>query len=149
MYTILREQVVAADAETVWNFLKNPRNLNEITPSELQFQILSDLPEEMYTGLLIEYFVKIPLFGRWRWVTEIKHVIPGVSFVDEQRIGPYKFWYHSHRVEPLASGTKIIDHVHYQMPFGILGRLVHLLHVRQTLERVFKFRSEQLTAILG
>jgi ligand-binding SRPBCC domain-containing protein len=40
----------------------------------------------------------IPFFGRRKWVAEMKYIREPFSFVDEQRVGPYKLWYHYHEL---------------------------------------------------
>ncbi len=146
MYQFERELVLNSPVQEVWDFLANPANLNELTPPDLNFEILSKLPERMYNGLTIHYAIGIPLFGRHLWLTEIKHIEEGCSFVDEQRRGPYRFWYHYHAVEPIADGrTRMIDFVTYQLPFGLLGRFVHEVQVKKMLVGIFDYRSRKLT----
>ena len=148
MHTFEREIIINAPAETTWEFLATPANLDRLTPPDLQFRIMSEVPDRMYNGLTIHYEIGIPLFGRWNWLTEIKHIIPGRSFVDEQRRGPYRFWYHYHAIEPLEDGrTRMFDRVTYQLPFGPLGELLHVLQVKGMLERIFAFRSEKMQEI--
>lgn len=150
MYQLERELVLNSPAQKIWDYLANPVNLNELTPSSLRFEIISRLPERMYNGLMIRYRIGIPLFGRHRWLTEIKHIEEGRSFVDEQRHGPYRFWYHYHAVEALADGrTRMIDSVTYQLPFGLLGRLVHEIQVKKMLADIFDYRSRKLTEIFS
>lgn len=149
MHLICETQDVSAPVEEVWEFLKNPKNLNQITPSDLRFEFLDPLPEEMYNGLILRYRIQIPLFGRWNWVTEIKHIRDGVAFVDEQRFGPYRFWHHYHEARPIPGGTRIIDRVHYMMPFGSLGKLVHALFVRRMVGQIFAHRRIRLEEIFG
>ena len=55
MYTLCWEQYVAATLVSAWNLLKNPFNLDLITPEDLQFQIVSPVPRIMFNGLIIEY----------------------------------------------------------------------------------------------
>ncbi|WP_303720873.1 SRPBCC family protein [Malonomonas rubra] len=150
MYCLEREIILNATKEQVWEFMATPANLNELTPPDLHFQILSDLPETMYNGLLILYAIRIPLFGTRRWLTEIKHIREGESFVDEQRLGPYRYWYHQHWVEPVgAAQTRMTDRVTYQLPFGLVGRLVHKIWVKQMLTDIFAYRAEMLKARFG
>jgi len=149
IYKLHRSTIVSTPIAIVWDFIASPRNLNRITPDNMKFEILTVLPEVMYNGLLIEYRVKIPLFGRWRWLTEIKHIREGHSFVDEQREGPYKFWYHYHEILPHNNGTRIIDHVTYQMPFRWIGTLVNTWIVKNQLEAVFDFREESFQQLLS
>ena len=148
MYTLEKEQLVDADLERCWNFLKSPANLNLITPDDLHFQIVSFVPEDMYNGLIIEYRISIPIIGVQRWVAEIKHIRVNHSFVDEQRIGPYRFWYHYHELRATPDGTKLIDRVYYAVPYSIFGRLLHSLFIRKTLERIFTYRHAKLAELL-
>ncbi|MCA9731841.1 MAG: SRPBCC family protein [Deferribacteres bacterium] len=149
MYKLQAEQTVPASMEKVWDFIKNPNNLNKITPEKMGFEILSDLPEEMYPGMIIEYKISIPFMGKWHWVTELKHLVDGMSFVDEQRFGPYKFWYHYHKIESAANGTRVIDQVYYKLPFGIFGRIAHVLFVKRMLKGIFDFRKQAFAEALG
>ena len=88
----LQTQILPVEKSVLWEFVSVPQNLNQITPPEMAFQIVGDLPERAKPGLLLEYRVKIPFLGWTPWLTEIKYVEEGVSFMDEQRVGPYKLW---------------------------------------------------------
>jgi ligand-binding SRPBCC domain-containing protein len=102
----------------------------------------------MHNVLTILYEIKIPLFGRKRWLTEIKHIREGVSFVDEQRIGPYKLWYHYHEIESIdATHTRMLDRVHYRLPLEPFSLPVHELWVKKMLSDIFDYRSAKLTEI--
>jgi len=150
MHLLERDIVLAAEPDKVWAFLSTPVNLNELTPPDLHFQILSDLPDTMYNGLMILYEIQIPWFGKHRWLTEIKHIKEGACFVDEQRIGPYRLWYHQHRVEGVAPGkTRVSDRVFYQLPFGVFGTLVHTFRVRVMLEEIFDYRARRMAELFG
>lgn len=144
MYILERQQRVTASMEQAWAFLQNPANLDRITPADLRFQIVSDIPAIMHNGLIVEYRITIPLMGTHTWVTEIKHIRPGHSFVDEQRLGPYRFWYHYHEIRQEGDRVLLIDKVMYQPPFGVLGRLLHRCSIRTTLDRIFSYRRDRL-----
>lgn len=141
MYELYRELVVKTSKEKAWNFIQNPKNLNKITPDDLSFEIISDIPDKMFEGMLVEYRVSIPVIGKQEWVSELKHIVPGYSFVDEQKIGPYKLWYHYHAVEEVDGGVLLIDKVSYKTPFGIFGKIAHSLFIKRTLERIFNYRN--------
>ena len=128
----------------LWKFVSVPQNLNQIPPPDLAFEIVGDHPERAYSGLFLEYRVRIPVLGWTPWLTEIKYVEEGHSFVDEQRVGPYKLWLHTHRLEEVEGGTRMIDEIRYQMPFGPLGQIAHFVFVRRTLMRIFDYRREKL-----
>lgn len=150
MHTLEREITLDVGSDELWDFIATPLNLNDLTPPELHFRILSEVPEKMYEGLAILYEIDIAPFGRHKWLTEIKHVREGVSFVDEQRIGPYKFWYHHHEVVPVAGGrSKMLDRVFYKLPFGLVGGMVQAVWVRQKLDGIFAYREQRLLERFG
>ena len=148
MYLLEREQEVRTTIQKAWDFIKTPGNLNRITPPELNFEIVSDVPVSMFSGLIIEYLIRIPFFGRQRWIAEIKHIREPFSFVDEQRAGPYKLWYHYHELIETEIGVRIIDKVYYEVPFGILGKLLHFFIIRKILQRIFDYRAQKFEELL-
>jgi ligand-binding SRPBCC domain-containing protein len=83
------------------------------------------------------------------WLTEIAHVCNLQYFVDEQRVGPYRFWYHQHRFEKIDNGVKMTDHVTYVPPFGVLGDLVTAVWIRGKLEHIFDFRFQKIDELFG
>lgn len=148
MQILERELILPVSPEKLWAFIATPANLNALTPPELDFKILGDPPETMYDGLILCYRIRIPWFGSRSWVTEIKHIRKGRSFVDEQRLGPYRFWYHYHEIQTInPTHCRMVDQVHYQLPFGLAGELVHILGVRRMLDSIFDFRAEKLQRI--
>ncbi len=144
-----REQMIPAPREEVWRYFCDPKNLNEITPPDMNFEICVGGEAQMYAGQLIEYRVEFIRGLRSLWLTEIAHVRPGEYFVDEQRVGPYRFWYHEHRFEAHPAGTKMIDHVTYVIPFGWLGDMLNALWIRNRLKAIFDFRQQKITSLFG
>lgn len=149
IHVLEQEQILPIPIEEAWAFFSSPRNLDSITPPELGFRIESCRSETMHEGQIITYRVKVAPAIWVPWVTEIKAVEEGRAFVDEQRFGPYKFWHHRHHFEPVAGGVRMRDLVHYALPLGPLGSLVHRLFVRPKLERIFGFRREILERRFG
>ena len=147
MHSLRQTQILSVSREKLWDFISVPQNLNEITPPKMAFKIVGELPKSAFAGLLLEYKVKIPVLGWTSWLTEIKYVTDGYSFMDEQRVGPYKLWLHKHTLEDVEGGTKMTDEIHYQMPFGPLGVIAHVLFVKRTLKQIFDYRREKLDEI--
>lgn len=135
--------------EKAWDFFSSPKNLAVITPKELNLVPTSELPEEMYPGMFIEYTVR-PLLGiPTKWVTEITHVVENKFFVDEQRHGPYAIWHHQHHFEPINGGVKMTDIIDYRLPLGPLGLIMQKLIVGKKVESIFAFRERKLNELFG
>ena len=149
LHQIHRKQELPISVERAWRFLSDPQNLGSITPPEMQFQIINGGNQSMYAGQIIQYIIR-PFPGiSLRWVTEITHCKEEHYFVDEQRIGPYKIWHHKHFIRPVSSGVEMEDIVHYKLPLGWLGNLLHRLFIRRQLEDIFNFRAEKLASLFA
>lgn len=149
MYQFKTKQIIPTDIKTCWDFFSSPANLKAITPSYMGFDILVDISEKMYPGLMIEYRVK-PLLGiPMNWITEITHVENLKYFVDEQRKGPYRIWHHEHHFKEIPNGVEMSDIVSYEIPLGILGRLAHPLVVQKKLKEIFDYRFTKVEEIFG
>lgn len=143
------EQTVNTDLDTAWDFIRSPQNLDRITPDDMPFEIVSQLPDTMYDGLIIEYRVGVPFVGKQTWLSEIKYIRDRHSFVDEQRVGPYKFWYHYHEVAEVEDGIRFTDRVSYIMPFGPLGEIARAVFVKKQLEGIFDYRRQAMERFFG
>jgi ligand-binding SRPBCC domain-containing protein len=144
-YQLIKKQFVPATIEDTWDFISSPKNLKEITPDYMGFDITSkDLPEKMYPGMIITYKVR-PLLGiPLTWVSEITHISEKKYFIDEQRIGPYAMWHHQHFIEPFENGVMMTDIVSYKPPFGFIGHIANALFIRKQLEGIFAYRESAL-----
>lgn len=139
-----------ASLDDVWDFISSPKNLKEITPDYMGFDITTDnLPEKMYPGMIISYKVSPVLGIKTTWVTEITQVKEKQFFVDEQRVGPYALWHHQHIIEALEKGVLMKDIVSYQPPFGFLGRIANSLLIRKKLREIFQYRNEAVEKRFG
>ncbi|MDG1429327.1 MAG: hypothetical protein P8P87_10635 [Crocinitomicaceae bacterium] len=75
---------------------------------------------------------------------EISSIEAGVSFVDEQRYGPYKMWHHRHVIEEVDVGVLMNDTVHFKLPFPLFSWLVYKPFVKKNLTTIFKYRTHKL-----
>lgn len=144
-YQFKRVLKVNASLDEVWDFISSPKNLKEITPDYMGFDITTKgLAEKMYPGMIISYKVK-PLLGiSTTWVTEITQVKDKEYFVDEQRVGPYKIWHHEHFIQKIDGGVLMKDIVSYQPPFGFLGSIANKLMIKRKLNEIFNYRSRAI-----
>ena len=150
VYQLYRKQKIPSTIEQVWDFIANPGNLQNITPEYMGFDITtSNLPDQMYPGMIIIYKVSPISRIKMNWVTEITHIREQEYFVDEQRSGPYKIWHHEHRITPVDGGVLMTDLVTYQPPFGFLGTVANRFFIRKKLDEIFEFRRQKLTEIFG
>ncbi len=151
VHTLTQEQWVDRPLERVFPFFERPENLALITPPRLGFRLLTPSPVPMEQGRIIDYTIRV-LGVRVRWRSLISTYRPPHLFVDEQLIGPYSFWHHTHRFESEGRGTRLLDEVRYALPAylpGPLASAVHHWHVRPNVEAIFDYRENQFRRLFG
>ena len=129
----------------VFPFFSEARNLEELSPAWLRFEVLTNGPVIMAEGVKIDYRLRlrgVPI----RWQSEITKWDPPNLFVDEQRRGPYRLWIHEHRFEETDGLTHAEDIVRYAVPGG---RIADRLFVRRDVQRIFEYRRNRLRSVFG
>jgi len=140
-HVLRAEQWIPRPIEDVFAFFADAGNLNELTPPQLHFVILTPRPIVMGVGTLIDYRIRlkgVPM----QWRTRISEWDPPHRFVDDQIRGPYAMWRHEHAFEPRDGGTLMRDTVTYALPLAWVpgAGLVHRLLVKPELARIFAYR---------
>ena len=146
IYTLKFKQKINRKIDEVYPFFSNPENLSYITPSRLNFRILTPLPIKMQKGQIIDYTITI-LGKKIRWRTIISEYEPSKYFIDQQLKGPYSKWDHTHIFKECKNGTMMIDKVTYSIPLGIIGQLAHSIWGKAELNRIFNYRYDIIEKI--
>ena len=149
VYRLKRTQILPVSLDVAWDFLCRPEHLQDLTPPGVGLTVTSALPDRMYPGLIITYRLGLYSMFYYNRVTEITQAEPLRYFIDEQRSGPYKFWHHEHRLRSVEGGVEMKDLIHYALPFGVLGRMVHAAIVKNRLNAIFDYRREALADRFG
>ncbi len=63
-------------------------------------------------------------------------------FVDEQVDGPFRQWRHVHSFAAEADGTRIVDTIDYEVPFGPMGHGVDRLFLNRYLTSLIAQRND-------
>jgi ligand-binding SRPBCC domain-containing protein len=126
--------------ENIFHFFSNAFGLQELTPSWLDFRVLSAEPFQIRQGTLIDYRLSLHGFGI-RWQSRIEVWEPPYRFVDVQTRGPYRHWRHEHVFENASGGTICRDIVNFAAPGG---RIIERVFIRPDLVRIFEFRQRRL-----
>jgi len=145
VYQFKHSQFIPADLNTVWDFFSSPKNLNAITPPNMNFEIIEITNgEKMYDGQMISYKVTPLPFMRVTWVTEIMNVEPKKHFTDDQKKGPFAIWRHKHFFSEAGNGVVMTDEISYAVPFGVLGRIANWMVVAKQVDNIFNYRTERI-----
>ncbi len=154
IHRLERTQTVPISLDAAWLFFSDPKNLDELTPADMPFEITGGAGESMFAGQVITYRIQI-LPGIWKtWVTEITAVEDRSYFIDDQRSGPYALWHHLHRFEAVElpngnEAVKLFDRVTYALPFWPFGEIAHAVFVRKKLQSIFDYREQAMAERFG
>jgi ligand-binding SRPBCC domain-containing protein len=142
-HRLFRRQLVSGEVQEVFDFFKDPYNLEAITPPWLAFRVLRSSDAVVRLNTRISYKLRlhgIPL----NWESRIAEFVDGESFADVMLSGPYRRWHHRHSFRRVPEGVEMLDTVDYALPFGPLGRLTHALVVRRQLAAIFDYRAARI-----
>lgn len=149
-YQFKREQLINTSVDELWDFISTPKNLSRITPPEMCFEIInSDIPDKIYSGMIICYNVRPFLGIKTKWVTEITHLKEKAYFVDEQRVGPYSIWHHQHIIREENNGVFMQDIISYSPPLSILGTIANRLFIEKKLNEIFDYREKVINSFFA
>lgn len=80
----------------------------------------------------------------WKMTSKITELEEPVMFVDEQVRGPFRRFHHRHLFEEASGGTRMIDQISFDAPFGPVGRMVEKLVLDAYLPKLILERNEFL-----
>lgn len=145
IYTLYSTEKINTTIDLAWDFFSNPRNLNKLTPPDLNFKITSGDPNTFYQGKIITYSIRLLLFLQFNWTTEISNIKKGKYFIDKQLFGPYKLWHHEHHFTKNDDGTvTMVDKVKYKLYMYPISRVIHKLFVKKELLKIFNYRKKMI-----
>lgn len=138
--------LLACSPARVFEFLVRPANLVIVMPPELNLKLI-DGPERLALGSTIT--VQGSRFGvPQKIASTVTAFEDGVSFTDAQVSGPFAKFEHTHRVEPDANGSRMLDRIEYEAPGGIVGLYLTNARIVRELASTMSFRTERFKALL-
>jgi len=143
------EQFLPISLNEAWDFFSSPKNLNQITPGDMHFKVLNEVPDKMYPGTMIIYEISPFLSIHFNWVTEITVVKHMEYFVDEQRKGPYRIWHHEHHFKEAPGGVLMTDKLYYDIGKSVFGWIAGKLFVHKKVKAIFEYRYKQLEELFS
>jgi ligand-binding SRPBCC domain-containing protein len=133
--------IVRSPIERVWDFYTDVKHLEVITPKEIDLKIINATNQKIVQGQEIWVSGKIIMKRRRMiWHSKITYLILH-QYVDEMLEGRFKKWRHLHKFYNIdGKQTEIIDEIEFELPYGILGKLIEGYAHRQ-LQKIFEYRK--------
>ena len=150
LYTLNTKYEINAEISEVWSFFTNVKNIEKIMPTELNFNVSSRNPTNIYEGKIITFNTKILPFYSINIVSEIKSISHEKHFIDQQISGPYKIWHHEHHFQKTKNNTTIIiEKIKYKLYLHPFSRIIHKIFIRKKLVHIFRHRMRKAKTIVG
>jgi ligand-binding SRPBCC domain-containing protein len=135
----VKESVIRASAEKVFAFHESPQAFEKLLPPWEKVRVLEP-PRSLEVGTRVVLETKIGPFWK-KIVAEHTAYEAGSMFVDEMTEGPFAKWVHRHVVTPQGEGECILrDEIEYELPLGVIGRMIAGRAMHNKLERLFVYR---------
>jgi ligand-binding SRPBCC domain-containing protein len=135
-------ETVLLPVDVVWKAHEDVKLLERISPP---FPVIRIKESNIVCGLNAQFTVRVEMVG-WGvdWQVKITHWDPPTCFIDQQVIGPFKFWEHTHHFMPItADSTRMVDSVQFEFNPLLDGTVIRL-----GLEAMFKARMQNLKQAL-
>lgn len=148
MFVFEKSVIINCSIEKAFEFHKDINNLKAISPPNSRVKIdRVNLPLIKGSDIYLSYTQF--MFFKTRWQIRIVEFVPPYGFTDTQIKGPFKSWTHIHKFEEVKGRTKMTDRVEYEMPFGMLGKLLQKYFLDNLIMKSFRFRHKVTKSILS
>jgi len=146
--TIIETSVtIAAPIEAVFDFHLDTVNLGLISPPWLKTKLIRESGEGF--GKIIEMeALQYNVFPS-HWLVKIEEFDRPFRLTDLMLSGPMKYFRHTRTLsQPCASLTELKDHLEYETPFGIIGKIADRVSIKKMMEEMFDYRHQKTKEIL-
>ena len=131
---------IAAPVERVFD-LSRSINLHQISTASTYERAVAGI----VTGLINENetvtWEAKHLFKTRQFTSRISVMKRPTYFIDEMTKGDFKSFKHEHHFKSVGNGTIMIDQVNFESPFGIIGKWMNGLYLKNYLEKLIGSRN--------
>lgn len=148
MPVYVKETLLAASPQAVWDFHMAPDALEKLTPPGAGVEIVK--PALVENGSVVELRIQAgPLPIKLKWLSRHEQVEPPHKFVDVAIQSPFAQWEHHHLFLDRDGKCLMRDEVRYRAPLGPLGAIFGEPIIRHILNGQFNHRHKLLLATFG
>lgn len=139
--TFEKKSLIFAPLDRVFNFCTSRSGFERHFPYTVDWL---NGPERWQQGSIIHF--RFRYLKQWfNYQAEIVSYQTNELFVDEMRVGPYKYFIHEHTFQPLLQGTLYTDKIRFTLGYG---NLVDQLLGLKILDTTFTKRHSKMKEIL-
>src|SRR5947209_3879942 len=139
---------IAAPAQAVFDFHRDPRNIERVAVSPAQARLLPPYDVPLRLGSVVR--LRVTVLGFVPQVAETVIVVcdPPGELTDEQRRGPFRAWRHRHLFRGGDGDTELTDDIEYELPTGLPFRLLGAEAMTKMMENLIERRQELTKALI-
>ena len=138
---------INSDVETAYNFFTDVHNWCEIVEEPFELEYLSGAVNFKVGSEYLFNFESYGITQEMRFsITETK---PNLKITYRQKDGFFKYWSHSIEFKTKGANSFIVEDIHYEMPFGIIGTLFDDFWVRGRIKQFISDRVKNYNFIVS
>ena len=81
------------------------------------------------------------LFKKRQFTSRITVMTKPIFFIDEMIKGDFKSFKHEHHFKSVSNGTIMIDQVNFESPYGLIGKWMNAIYLKNYLEKLLESRN--------
>jgi ligand-binding SRPBCC domain-containing protein len=81
------------------------------------------------------------LLKKRQFTSRIASMQKPLCFIDEMIKGDFKSFRHEHHFKAVINGTIMIDQVDFESPFGVIGKWVNTIYLKNYVEKILVTRN--------
>ncbi|MCD6259382.1 MAG: SRPBCC family protein [Helicobacteraceae bacterium] len=143
--TLTQISLIKCSLEELFDFHTDSANIKKITPPNTKVELLNE-DTTTYEGKIVRLKttrLTIPTY----WDVEIQKLERPHILIDLALRSPLKYWRHQHIFTQIGGACELRDIIEYELPFGILGKLIAPLFERDV-KQMFEYRQKRTKEIL-
>lgn len=133
--------VIDAPAEEVFRWHWQKETLSKLIPPWEAVELVQPAAGPVDGAIAILRLSAGPF--KLNWVACHRDFIAGRQFVDIQTSGPFAYWHHLHKFEPMEDGRcQLLDRIEYELPLPGLSQAFLGGFVEAKIRRMFRYRHD-------
>lgn len=145
MKTIIQTSMIKCTLEELFEFHLDSANISKITPKNIKIEILND-DTKTYEGKVVK-IKSVKFFIPTYWEVKIEKLYKPHILIDKALKSPFKYWRHQHIFTQKDNMCELKDIVEYELPFGILGKIVEPF-IERDIKNMFLYRHIRTKQLL-
>ena len=131
---------ISAPVERVFD-LSRSINLHQISTATTYERAVSGIMNGLINQNETVTWEAKHLFKTRQFTSKISVMKKPLYFIDEMTKGDFKSFKHEHHFKSVSNGTIMIDQVNFESPYGVIGKWMNIIYLKNYLEKLLESRN--------